>query len=163
MELVYVAKDAPSDGCIAVIVNNPVVSGELGEAELEEFIDDLEGRKPASAALWLKEYLPKVKAIYCFQVIHHGAEWGPGWDAIHAVQDEIWTTLGGNIQADYEGFSNEDGHHILWQFSDRVTGAWKMAVLDKIGKWVAFEMNLGNQKHRKAFWEGKVPKGIKVL
>ena len=31
--------------------------------------------------------------------------------------------------ADHEGFSNEEGFHILWQFSNSVKGTWWMGVL----------------------------------
>jgi hypothetical protein len=34
-----------------------------------------------------------------------------------------------------------------------------MAIL-KQGKWVSFEMDLGNAQHRKAFLKGEVPTGI---
>jgi hypothetical protein len=37
-----------------------------------------------------------------------------------------------------------------------------MAVLDK-GKWIAFEMELGNLDQRKEFAEGKVPSGAHLL
>jgi hypothetical protein len=56
-----------------------------------------------------------------------------------------------------EGFSNEKGHHVLWQFSEVVEGEWNVAVLDPDGKWVAFTMDLGNLEHRRAFLDGRVP------
>jgi hypothetical protein len=34
-----------------------------------------------------------------------------------------------------------------------------MAVL-RDGKWIRFQMDLGNRKHRKAFLAGKVPDGV---
>jgi hypothetical protein len=42
------------------------------------------------------------------------------------------------------------------------TGAWNMGVL-KDGRWLHFEMDLGNQQHRKAFLSGQVPAGAKTL
>ena len=59
----------PNGPEIAVVEFNPVISGELGEEELREFIEDVDTYKPLSAALWLKEYLPRVKAIYAFQLL----------------------------------------------------------------------------------------------
>jgi len=74
--------------------------------------------------------------------------------------DALREHAGGIQQADGEGFSNEDGFHILWQFSEKATGSWWMAVLDETGKWVTYPMDLGNEKHRKAFKEGRIPPGV---
>jgi hypothetical protein len=63
------------------------------------------------------------------------------------------------VQADGEGFTNEDGYHIIWDFSDQVTGPWWMAVLVN-GRWVPFKMDLANRGHREAFLAGRVPAGV---
>lgn len=80
---------------------------------------------------------------------------------------ELLGALGGILQSDNEGFTNEhgyeDGYSILWQFDDRVRGPWKMAVLSPDGHWTAFEMNLGNRAHREAFFSGKLPEGVQRL
>ena len=154
---------AHSDGmAIAPIERNPVVSGKLGEAEVQEFLDEIQESKPASAATWLTKYLKRVKTIYAFQILHAGSEREPGWDVVRHVYWQIMQTKGGVLHADGEGFTNEDGYHILWEFSDRVEGTWNMAVLDKNEKWLSFEMDLGNIAHRKAFLAGEVPHGIRV-
>jgi hypothetical protein len=75
------------------------------------------------------------------------------------MRDGIRETVGGIIQADSEGFSNEAGFQILWQFSRSAKGPWWMAVM-KNGEWVTFQMELGNRKHREAFCRGEVPQGI---
>jgi hypothetical protein len=36
-----------------------------------------------------------------------------------------------------------------------------MSVL-KDGQWVRFQMDLGNRKHRAAFFRGQVPAGVKM-
>lgn len=118
--------------------------------------------RPESAARWLERYLPRVKAIYAFQLLS-GADFQGGWAAVHALQSCIWRKRGGILQADGEGFSNEDGYQILWQFADTADGAWNMAVLDKGGIWIPFEMNLGDPEQRTAFLEGRVPEGAKLL
>src|SRR5438132_3555855 len=153
LDLLHNDPEAPSPGgLIAILERNLVEPGPVAEGEVEEFAEDIiVGCKPKSAVEWLKAYLANVKTIYCFQVIHGGADWRKGWHAIQAVQGEIWGTVGGIFQADGEGFSNEDGYHILWQFSDDAEGPWKMAVLDTKGNWVAFEMDLGNRQQRDAF------------
>src|ERR1041384_3321274 len=87
----------PNGPEIAVVEFNPVISGELGEEELREFIEDVDTYKPLSAALWLKEYLPRVKAIYAFQLLS-GTDVNDGWDAVHALQGAIWTKAGGILK-----------------------------------------------------------------
>jgi hypothetical protein len=148
---------------ICVIERNPVVPGELGSAELKEFIEDIQGCVPVAAVEWLGEYLPRVKTIYAFQILHKGADQEGGWQAIHSLQGEIWAITRGILQADYEGFSNEEGYHILRQFSDRVNGLWNMAVRGPDGTWIPFEMDLANEKQREEFKAGKVPSGAELL
>ena len=155
--------DAPSGGDIAVIERDPVEKGSLGEGEVQEFLEEVDDGKPESAAKWLKEYLPGIKVVYSFQILHAGVKWNNGWEAVHAAQGEIWGAVGGILQADGEGFSNEEGYHILWQFSDNASGPWKMAVGGSDGEWIPFEMDLGNQAHRKSFCQGKVPVGARRL
>ncbi|HET9363685.1 MAG TPA: hypothetical protein VFP71_01735 [Candidatus Angelobacter sp.] len=151
----------PNGPEIALIEYNPVVEGELGQEELQEFIEEVSEYKPITAAHWLEEYLPKVKVIYAFQLLS-GTEVEGGWEAVHALQSAIWTKIDGILQADSEGFSNEDGYYILWQFSEGVKGKWKMAVLQG-EKWIAFEMDLGNQAQREDFLKGKVPVGVRLI
>lgn len=158
-ELILRHKTGPE---IALIERNPVIPGELGEEELNEFVQEMPGEKPESAAKWLVQFLPRVKVIYAFQLLS-GTEINNGWDGVASLQTSIWKKMGGILQADLEGFSNEDGYHILWQFIRDHEGPWKMAVLDDKGKWIAFEMNLGNPIHKDAFLSGRVPEGVKRL
>lgn len=147
---------------IASIEKNLVLPGQLGEEEIAEFIGNVRGEKPDSAARWLENYLPGVRTIYALELLN-GTDVENGWAAVHAVQTCIWTKRGGILQADGEGFSNEDGYSILWQFPDHVKGDWSMAVLDSSGNWTRFSMNLGNHDHRSAFLAGRVPAGVKLL
>jgi hypothetical protein len=146
---------------IVCIEKNPVVAGELGAEELEEFIEEVSQYPPASAATWLTEYLKEVRVIYSFQVLH-GAYSDGGFELLHKVYAKVWNTAGGILQADGEGFSNEDGNTVLWQFSDDVSGSWNVAVLGNDEKWVSFEMDLGNTAQREAFWRGEVPPGVEL-
>jgi hypothetical protein len=146
---------------IAVIERNAASSTDLVEAEIQEFLDEIADCKPPSAAEWLAEYFPKVRTIYAFQLLH-GTDVKNGWEILGTVKDALHAHVRGIIQADGEGFSNEEGFHILWQFADSVTGEWWMGVLQN-GKWVHFQMDLGNKNHREAFLLGKVPKGVKTI
>jgi hypothetical protein len=147
---------------IALIERNPVLPGELGEEELNEFIEDVKSEKPESAANWLGQFLPRVKTIFAFQLLS-GTDIKNGWDGVSSLQRSIRQKMGGVLQADLEGFSNEHGHQILWRFSSDHDGPWEMAVLDAQGKWIAFEMDLGNPKHKQAFLDGRVPEGVRRL
>jgi hypothetical protein len=147
---------------IMLLERNPVSEGELGAEELQEFIDELSEYRPNSAAEWLKSYLPKVKTIYAFQLLS-GTDAQDGWSSVHRVQAAIWKRVGGLLQADGEGITNEAGHTILWQFSKGVKSLWNMAVLSKQGKWVGFEMELGDAAQREAFLNGQIPDGVKLL
>jgi len=100
---------------IVLIKRNPVIPGELGEEELSEFIENVRDEKPESASKWLFQFLPRMKIIYAFQLLS-GTEINDGWDGVHSLRGRIWRELGGILQADLEGFSNEDGYHILWPF-----------------------------------------------
>jgi hypothetical protein len=138
------------------IERNPVADGELGQEELEEFRQEIKGCKPASAAKWLDKYFDKVKVIYAFQLLDASME-EKNFSILDSIKTTIWKFTCGILQADNEGFSNEAGYHILWQFADDVTGEWNMSVRNLFGNWTNFRMNLGDQKQRETFWNGKVP------
>ncbi len=118
---------------IAFIEKNVVVDGELGAEEIREFGEEVSYYKPDSAANWLKQYFGKVKVIYAFQLLS-GTEVADGFRRLHAVYGAVWHIAGGILQADAEGFSNEDGCTILWQFSDEVEGKWNCGVLEGVMK-----------------------------
>jgi len=142
---------------IAFVEKNLVLKGQLGADELQEFINEVEHLKPKSAATWLTEFLPTVKVIYAFQLLS-GTDHKNGWDILEALRTLISSHAPSIQQADGEGFSNEEGFHILWQFSDSAHGQWNMGVL-RDGRWVHFEMDLGNREHREAFLRGELPRG----
>jgi hypothetical protein len=146
---------------IAVIEKNPVVEGQLGADELQEFIAEISDNRPESAATWLQQYLPSVKVVYAFQLLN-GTDVEDGWIPLRRLYNAVWKHAGGILQADGEGFSDEGGYTILWQFSESVTGKWNMGVL-RDGRWIHFEMDLGSDQHRKAFLSGQLPDGAKVI
>ena len=145
---------------IAIIERNLVEAGSLAEGELDEFNEEISISKPESAARWLGEFFPKVRCIYAFQLLK-GKDVGDGWDILGEAKNAIWRQAPAIIQADGEGFSDEDGYHILWQFSESVKGTWWMGVR-KGEKWIHFQMDLGNLQHRKAFMAGEMPPGAKL-
>jgi len=134
----------------------------VGKEEIEEFKDEILEYKPVSASKWLYKYLDKVKVIYSFQLLNASMK-EENFSIVETIKSVIWSKVGGIFQADNEGFSNEAGYHILWQFSENVTGEWNMAVKNFFGGWTNFTMDLGDEIQRKEFLEGKVPKNAKKL
>lgn len=147
---------------LAQLERNPVIEGELGKEELNELKEEIQDFKPASAVKWLTNYFGKVKVIYAFQMLNAAFEDG-NFEVVSNIKMKIWNKTNGILQADNEGFSNEDGYHILWQFSDTVTGDWSCAVRNWLGKWDKFVMNLGDTTQRQEFQDGKVPKKSKRI
>ncbi|MEM8884279.1 MAG: hypothetical protein AAGD14_09435 [Planctomycetota bacterium] len=146
---------------IAVVERNPVLPGSLGEEEIGTFLEEIDEAEPASARAWLTDYLPRVRTIFAVQVLC-GPEQEEEWDALQEVVSTLWHFAPGIIQSDGEGFTNEEGYHILWQFADDVDGPWTMAVLDR-ETWVPFQMRLDDAEHRAAFRAGRVPAGAMQL
>jgi hypothetical protein len=151
-----------SDGVeIAVIERQPVFDGSTGQDTIADFFEDIEDCKPESGVEWLHEYLDEVKTIYSFQHLQ-GAESEEGSAALHGLRSALWERGESIIQADHEGFTNEEGFNIVWQFSDSVSGPWNMAVLQE-GTWRSFTMDLGDPEHREAFWAGEVPSDVAAV
>jgi hypothetical protein len=147
---------ALADGTpVAAIERDGAGTSDLVAEEIEEFLEEIEDCKPVSAARWLAEYLPGVRTIYAFQVLA-GVDEPTGWEVLGAAKNALFSAVGGIIQADDEGFTDEAGYHILWQFPKSVTGSWWMSVRQD-GEWVRFQMDLGNRRQRAAFLRGEVP------
>jgi len=145
---------------IALIERNLVEQESLGSDELAEFAEEVAECKPANAATWLLDYFSRVRCVYALQVLG-GTDHKNGWEIFGVVKNRIWSAAPSILQADNEGFSNEDGYHILWQFNDSVKGNWWMAVLND-GEWSCFQMDLGNRKQRESFFRGQIPNGAKL-
>jgi hypothetical protein len=140
---------------VALLERNPVTDGSLGQDEIADLLEDLRDCKPESNVEWLAEYLDTVQTVYTFQHLQ-GAETVDGGNALHALRSALWERGDAILQVDGEGFTNEDGCHIVWQFSDSISGVWNMGVLQE-GVWRHFKMDLGDPDHRTAFLNGEVP------
>ena len=135
--------------------------GSPGQDDIADLIEDSQDCKPESGVAWLHEYLEAVKIVFSFQHLL-GADSEEGSAALHALRNAVWEGGGAIIQADPEGFTNEEGYHIVWQFSDTVSGAWNMAVLQE-ETWHHFKMDLGDPDHREAFLNGEVPGDVAAV
>lgn len=148
-----------SDGVpIAAVERNPVEEGSLASEELQEFEEEVADCQPSSAAVWLRSYFPKVRCIYAFQCLS-GTDERNGWEILDSLKSLFWNQAPSILQSDGEGFSNEEGYHILWQLSDSAEGEWAMGVLEN-GEWKHFSMNLEDPDQRASFLEGHVPAGV---
>lgn len=147
---------------LAQIERSPVIAGEIGQDELNEFREIIQDYNPKSAVHWLTNYFDTVKVIYAFQMLNASFEEN-NFEIIGSIKSKIWDKTKGILQADNEGFSNEDGYHILWQFSDNVTGDWSCAVINSLGKWDNFIMDLGDTTQRMEFQSGIVPRNSRRL
>lgn len=153
---------AGKDGVeVAVLERNPVFDGSIGQDAIADFLEEIRDCKPESSVLWLTDYLAEIKTVYAFQHLQ-GSETVDGSNVLHALRSAIWERGDAIIQADGEGFTNEDGYHILWQFSDSVSGPWNMGVY-KDDLWHHFKMDLGDPDHRAAFLEGNVPDDLTAV
>ena len=141
-----------------IVERDEVSTESVGREELDEFLEEIVDALPTSGADWLKAYLPTVRTIYSFQILGSVRD-ADSWSIVSCVKGTIWRQARGIIQADSEGFTNEDGYHILWKFSEHVTGGWWMAVRDH-DSWRTFQMDPGNRAHREAFMRGEVPEGV---
>jgi hypothetical protein len=146
---------------VALLERNAVYDGSVGQDEIADFVEDLRECKPESGVEWLTEYLEEVKTVYVFQHLQ-GVETEEGSNALHALRSTLWERGEAIIQADAEGFTNEEGYHIVWQFSDSVSGPWNMGVMQD-GTWHHFKMDLGDPDHREAFLNGEVPEDLTVI
>ena len=146
---------------VALIERNPVLDGSVGQDEIADFIEDLQDCKPETGVQWLTEYLGEVRTVYAFQHLQ-GSETEEGGNTLHALRSHLWGRGDSIIQADLEGFTNEEGYHIVWQFSESVSGPWNMGVFQD-GTWYHFTMDLGDPDHRAAFLNGEVPDDLSAI
>ena len=145
-------------------VYRPVVQRNLADDHLASHLASIAGAKPDSAVMWLTEYLKRVRAIYTLEVLDARPEGdGEDWEVVWAIQSAILESTGGILQADGEGYSNDAGDHILWQFDEGASGTWRMAVLDELERWQRFEMELSDPAARDAFLGGRVPESARRL
>jgi hypothetical protein len=140
---------------LAQIERNRVAPGKLAQQELDEFREIIRTHQPLSAVQWLDNYFGGVTVVYAFRVLD-AALLEDNFEIVSTLKTAIWARTGGLLQNDLEGFSNDHGDHILWQFPDDVTGDKYCAVLEN-GVWVRFRMDLADPFQRMAFWAGEVP------
>ena len=106
---------------LAQIERNRVVPGKLAQQELDEFREIIRVHQPLSAVQWLDKYFGRITVVYAFRVLD-AALLEDNFEIVSTLKTAIWARTGGLLQNDLEGFSNDNGDHILWQFPDDITG-----------------------------------------
>ena len=146
----------PEDNLIATLDRLLVSPGSPGEQVLEKLKDLIRGCYPENTREWVRNYLSRVKTIYTFQLIGDSIDKN-GWPVLGRIQNLLKDILKGIIQADKEGFYNEDGDYILWQMYEGAAGTVPAATLGENGEWIPYQLRLDTQ-HIGLFKQGVPPR-----
>ena len=133
-------------------------------------LDDKAPVKPASAVKWLCQFMTRVKVLYEFRPMQ-AVKTEEGWQIFNEVWTNLHKQLPGIVHLEDEGFTNEDGAQITWEYPDEGgehadaaltasenTGELKVAVLNPAGQeWIEYTLSLANQEQRLQFMAGKAP------
>jgi hypothetical protein len=135
-----------------------VRGGERWDGDLEFFRSWLAIGKPEVNARWMEEYLNCVRTVYQFTCSISCPE--TNIDCVnHLVRALRNDGLRGMLYAELEGWMNEFGAHITWEFRGNVSGDCLMAIRQPAG-WVYFPIELSSPEQSEAFKSGLVPVGI---
>jgi hypothetical protein len=145
------------DTLLSILERESVNPGSVGEATLKELGRKIQDKYPVNARQWLKNYFTTVKAIYTFNIFPDRMTKNT-WRILGGIQNFLKESLNGIIQADNEGFYNEDGDYILWQMYDGATGSIPAANLNEKGEWISFSLKLDDRKALDLYKQGIVPK-----
>jgi hypothetical protein len=148
---------ADSAGNLIAVLERKPVSTDPGAAELTTLKQRVAGSDPESARRWIQNYLSNVKTIYSFQLFADNIE-REDWPVLGRIQNLLKDALTGIIQADNEGFYNENGDYILWQMYAGAGGSVPAATLDEKGEWISFQLTLADHRAVERFKRGEMPR-----
>ncbi len=146
----------PEGRIISILERCEVTNGSAAEATISELKRSVERSFPVSAREWIKQYLSRVKMIYSFELLTDNIT-QDSWPVLGRVQNLLKDSLKGIIQADNEGYYNENGDYILWQMYEGANGTIPAAVLNENGEWLKFELKLNNEQAVEQFKQGVIP------
>ncbi|MDY0361920.1 MAG: hypothetical protein RBR08_10735 [Desulforegulaceae bacterium] len=135
---------------------------EEDKIKLKNIIEYLEKKLPKKNMRWVKKYISKTNIFYEFIPLS-SFESDEDWEILSMIQTEAWANSRGIFQYIDEGFTNESGDLVLWDYPFSITGKRIAAVKDFTRRWKTFEMDLESINQRKSFFEGKVPKNSKLI
>jgi hypothetical protein len=151
-----------NDDSFAVEIDRLVVRADQPEGpgmkEVRYFLEEIEAARPASAVPWLRRYLQQVRTVYYLRLYGGHERWS---EPIYELRDYLDNFHRMITYCELEGWSNDMGEHITWEFADSANGVWWMGLLID-GKWNRFQMELEDKAHQESFKNGQVPRGVKV-
>lgn len=141
----------------------PGITGDPGAEEIALFLGEIDGRQPVCNVPWLRRFLPRVKTVYLWS-LYSGTDIDDGWAPVREFQVAFTDGEETAVYAELEGWSNTDGDHITWEFTDRVRGGdpWWFG-LHLNGRWHRFQMDLADRERREFFKRGEIPPGVQVF
>lgn len=147
--------------CIPVRAGVP---DDRGAQEIAWFLEEIEDCQPSCNVPWLRQFLPQVRTVYLWS-LYSGTDVNDGWEPVREIGDVYIDGEETAVYAEFEGWTNTDGNHITWEFTDRVRGdgePWWFG-LHLAGRWHRFQMALSNREGRDCFKQGVVPPGVEVF
>ncbi|MDY0132009.1 MAG: hypothetical protein RBR53_05000 [Desulforegulaceae bacterium] len=130
--------------------------------KLKNIIEYSKTKLPGKNMKWVKKYISKSKYIYEFiPLFDFRTE--KDFEILTLIQREAWVYSRGIFQFFGEGFTNESGDLVLWDYPFSITGKRFAAIKDFTKRWKTFEMTLESLSQRKYFFKGKVPKHSKLI
>jgi hypothetical protein len=146
----------PEGSPVSILERILVSPGSPAETKLAELKSLVDRSYPVSARQWIKQYLSKVKTVYSFDLLTDNISQN-SWPVLGRVQNLLKDAVSGIIQADNEGFYNENGDYILWQMYEGAVGTIPAAVLNENGEWIRFTLRLKDEMAVENFKQGVVP------
>ena len=143
----------------AVVQRDEVGPGTAGAHQIVQYLKEIYQGGPTSAAHWLRQYLERVRAIYAFQLYPDAILQHP--DAIRAIgslREAIRGIIGGIVEYDDFGFTNESDR-LIWLIPSIIPkGKLDVAILDESGEtWIPYTLDLGNSEKLSSFLQGNPP------
>jgi hypothetical protein len=146
----------PEGDVISLLERYTLAGGGPAEDEMNSVKEALQEGFPLNAREWVRKYLTGTRVIYAFRL--QAEQITPrGWPVLGRVQNTLKDRLSGIIQADQEGFYNEEGDYILWQMYDGATGTIPAAALNEQGEWTSYQLRLNEPQAVEDFKNGVVP------
>jgi hypothetical protein len=147
----------PENNLICILERQYLPPGQITETEIPKLKELIRRSDPANAREWINQYFSDIKTVYTFQLLAENIT-KQGWRVLGRIQSLLHDWLIGIIQADAEGFYNENGDFILWQMYEGAVGTIQAATLDEKGNWVTYQLKLNDPKAAALFKEGLPPR-----
>ncbi len=147
---------------IAVIIELLPKKSKLDNYKLKKITADIQNKKPDVSSRWVKKYLEKTKVVYEF-ILTDNLNSDNDMELLSNTYMETWVFNRGIFQIKNEGFTNESGDLILWDYPFSAAGKRLAAIKSFTGRWKTFEMDLESPMQRKLFLKGKVPDKSKLI